>query len=156
MFMLFDSNKQRLAGGPWCNCVRATLCPAATAPVRSGPVVEVSVTPIHPTLRPLRPRAVGDIYPEAVQLKKGDHVIRVLLRHDDAGLLEKMKVRVGGRQFNTRGGWIVRLTMCDFHALTNSQYTCACVCVFATRRPCRWWWNASWKPRCRWGGCRVC
>lgn len=35
--------------------------------------------------------AVGDIYPEAVQLKKGDYVIRACLRHDDAALLDKMK-----------------------------------------------------------------
>ena len=36
---------------------------------------------------------MGDIYPEAVQLKKGEYVVRVALRHDDAGLLEKLKVR---------------------------------------------------------------
>ena len=37
--------------------------------------------------------AVGDIYPESVQLKKGDYVIRVMLRHDDVQLLDKLKVR---------------------------------------------------------------
>lgn len=41
---------------------------------------------------PLLHGAVGDIYPEAVQLKKGECVIRVMLRHDDAALLEKLKV----------------------------------------------------------------
>ncbi|PRW39066.1 Tripeptidyl-peptidase 2 isoform A [Chlorella sorokiniana] len=35
--------------------------------------------------------AVGDIYPEPVQLKKGEYTIRVVLRHDDAGLLDKLK-----------------------------------------------------------------
>jgi tripeptidyl-peptidase-2 len=35
---------------------------------------------------------VGDIYPEAVQLKKGDYTLRLWLRHDDAALLEKLKV----------------------------------------------------------------
>lgn len=35
---------------------------------------------------------MGDIYPEAVQLKKGDYVIRLWLRTDDAALLEKLKV----------------------------------------------------------------
>lgn len=35
---------------------------------------------------------MGDIYPEGVQLKKGDYTLRVLLRHDDAQLLEKLKV----------------------------------------------------------------
>ena len=34
---------------------------------------------------------MGDIYPEAVQLKKGDYTIRVILRHDDAALLERLK-----------------------------------------------------------------
>jgi hypothetical protein len=38
---------------------------------------------------------VVDIYPEAVELKKGDYEIRALLRHDDAVLLEKMKVGRG-------------------------------------------------------------
>lgn len=38
------------------------------------------------------PAAVGDIYPEPVQLKKGEYTIRAVLRHDDAALLEKLKV----------------------------------------------------------------
>ncbi len=29
---------------------------------------------------------VSDIYPEDVQLSKGDYIIRAQLRHDDAGL----------------------------------------------------------------------
>ena len=33
---------------------------------------------------------VSDIYPSPVDLKKGDYVIRLQLRHDDAALLEKM------------------------------------------------------------------
>ncbi|GAB4814120.1 hypothetical protein N2152v2_001166 [Parachlorella kessleri] len=35
--------------------------------------------------------AVSDIYPKEVQLKKGDYVIRLVLRHDDAQLLDKLK-----------------------------------------------------------------
>ncbi|KAK3236845.1 tripeptidyl-peptidase II Tpp2, partial [Cymbomonas tetramitiformis] len=35
--------------------------------------------------------ATGDIYPEEVKLGKGEHTIRVLLRHDDAALLDKMR-----------------------------------------------------------------
>ncbi|KAK9809052.1 hypothetical protein WJX72_008467 [[Myrmecia] bisecta] len=38
-----------------------------------------------------RQLAVGDIYPEPVQLKKGDYTIRVHLRHDDVALLEKLR-----------------------------------------------------------------
>ena len=34
---------------------------------------------------------VSDIYPEYADLKKGDYIIRLQLRHDDAGLLDKMK-----------------------------------------------------------------
>ena len=34
---------------------------------------------------------VGDIYPEAVQLKKGEYTIRAVLRHDDAALLDRLK-----------------------------------------------------------------
>lgn len=34
---------------------------------------------------------VSDIYPDYVDLKKGDYVIRLQLRHDDAVLLDKMK-----------------------------------------------------------------
>lgn len=44
-------------------------------------------------LLPIPVCAVGDIYPDAVQLKKGDYVIRAILRHDDAQLLDKLKVR---------------------------------------------------------------
>ena len=33
---------------------------------------------------------VSDIYPSAVDLKKGDYVIRLQLRHDDAALLDTM------------------------------------------------------------------
>jgi hypothetical protein len=49
---------------------------------------------------------VGDIYPEGVQLKKGDYVIRAILRHDDAGLLDKLKVGgwAGGRAGGPAGG----------------------------------------------------
>jgi len=36
---------------------------------------------------------VGDIYPEPVQLRKGEYTIRAVLRHDDAALLEKLKVQ---------------------------------------------------------------
>lgn len=36
--------------------------------------------------------AVGDIYPDTVQLGKGDYKIRVLLRHDDPTLLSSFKV----------------------------------------------------------------
>ena len=36
---------------------------------------------------------MGDIYPDGVQLKKGDYTIRLLLRHDSAPLLEQLKVR---------------------------------------------------------------
>ena len=32
---------------------------------------------------------VGDIYPEEVELKKGDYKIRLMLRHDDVSILEK-------------------------------------------------------------------
>lgn len=35
--------------------------------------------------------AIGDIYPDAVELKKGTYTIRISLRHDDASLLDKMK-----------------------------------------------------------------
>lgn len=48
--------------------------------------------------------AVGDIYPEAVQLKKGEHVIRAVLRHDDAALLEKLKV--GRGRFELSATWL--------------------------------------------------
>lgn len=34
---------------------------------------------------------VNDIYPEAVQLSKGDYIIRLYLRHDDSTLLAKMR-----------------------------------------------------------------
>jgi len=34
---------------------------------------------------------VSDIYPDYADLKKGDYVIRLQLRHDDAVLLDKMK-----------------------------------------------------------------
>ena len=34
---------------------------------------------------------VSDIYPEYTDLKKGEYVIRLQLRHDDAALLDKMK-----------------------------------------------------------------
>lgn len=34
---------------------------------------------------------VNDIYPDSVQLGKGDYTIRVLLRHDDPALLNKLK-----------------------------------------------------------------
>ena len=34
---------------------------------------------------------VSDIYPEFTDLKKGDYIIRLHLRHDDAALLDKMK-----------------------------------------------------------------
>ena len=34
---------------------------------------------------------VSDIYPEYTDLKKGDHIIRLQLRHDDTVLLDKMK-----------------------------------------------------------------
>lgn len=37
-----------------------------------------------------------DIYPDGVQLKKGDYTLRALLRHDDAALLQKLKVRGAG------------------------------------------------------------
>lgn len=39
--------------------------------------------------------ATCDIYPEAVQLRKGEWTIRASLRHDDAGLLDKLKVGLG-------------------------------------------------------------
>lgn len=45
-----------------------------------------------PLLLP-RHAAVSDIYPEAVQLRKGEYVLRVVLRHDDAALLNKLKAR---------------------------------------------------------------
>ena len=38
---------------------------------------------------------MGDIYPGGVQLGKGECTIRLHLRHDDAGLLEKLKARGG-------------------------------------------------------------
>ena len=50
-------------------------------------------------------RAVSDIYPKEVQLKKGDYVIRLVLRHDDAQLLDKLKV--GLRQ------WLAPLASVD-------------------------------------------
>jgi tripeptidyl-peptidase-2 len=34
---------------------------------------------------------VGDIYPEAVDLRKGDYIIRLVLRHDDAALLSTLR-----------------------------------------------------------------
>lgn len=34
---------------------------------------------------------VSDIYPDYTDLKKGDYIIRLQLRHDDAALLDKMK-----------------------------------------------------------------
>ena len=34
---------------------------------------------------------VSDVYPKAVKLAKGAHVLRARLRHDDAALLERMK-----------------------------------------------------------------
>ena len=34
---------------------------------------------------------VGDIYPEEAQLQKGEHTIRLLLRHDDPGVLEGLR-----------------------------------------------------------------
>lgn len=114
MFMLFDGNKQRLAGG-WAAFVRAAGMAWASAAVaawrregatlahstqRGGadaaPACAVASTtcccPVLPPPALLPPCAVGDIYPEGVQLKKGDYVIRAILRHDDAGLLEKLKV----------------------------------------------------------------
>lgn len=39
--------------------------------------------------------AVSDIYPEGVQLKKGEYVLRAMLRHDDAALLGKLKASWG-------------------------------------------------------------
>lgn len=39
--------------------------------------------------------AVCDIYPEAIQLKKGDYTLRAILRHDDAALLDRLKVSRG-------------------------------------------------------------
>lgn len=50
-------------------------------------------SPSNPVV-PHPPLAVGDIYPEAVQLKKGEYTVRAVLRHDDAGLLEKLKARI--------------------------------------------------------------
>lgn len=35
--------------------------------------------------------ATGDIYPGPQQLKKGDYVLRLLLRHDSPILLEKFR-----------------------------------------------------------------
>lgn len=35
--------------------------------------------------------SVGDLYPEEVTLQKGDHVIRLHLRHDDPAVLERMR-----------------------------------------------------------------
>lgn len=34
--------------------------------------------------------SVGDIYPSEVKLKKGDHTVRLLVRHDSPALLEKL------------------------------------------------------------------
>ena len=34
---------------------------------------------------------VGDVYPEEAQLQKGDHTIRVRLRHDDPKILEGLR-----------------------------------------------------------------
>ena len=34
---------------------------------------------------------VSDVYPKAVKLAKGAHVLRAHLRHDDVTLLERMK-----------------------------------------------------------------
>lgn len=56
--------------------------------------------PFRPPLR-TPCTAVGDIYPEAVQLKKGEYTIRAVLRHDDAGLLEKLKARTVMRGLNS-------------------------------------------------------
>ena len=44
----------------------------------------------------MRPQAVNDIYPDAKQLGKGEYVIRACLRHDDAALLDKLKVGLAG------------------------------------------------------------
>lgn len=35
--------------------------------------------------------SVGDIYPSEVTLGKGDHTIKLLLRHDSPALLEKLR-----------------------------------------------------------------
>jgi len=35
---------------------------------------------------------VGDIYPAESTLQKGEHTIKLLLRHDDTSILEKLRV----------------------------------------------------------------
>ena len=42
-----------------------------------------------PTLT-LRTPQVGDIYPEHVQLKKGEYTVKLMLRHDSQDVLDKM------------------------------------------------------------------
>jgi hypothetical protein len=42
-------------------------------------------------LETVNPKPQGDAYPEAVSLSKGDHTVRVLLRHDSPQLLDKLK-----------------------------------------------------------------
>ena len=77
MTMTFDANKQLLAVRHHCRC-RSCLVPLRIAPKPAG---RCHTAPMHPSrLLPLAPPAthacpplsqVGDIYPEAVQLKKG-------------------------------------------------------------------------------------
>jgi tripeptidyl-peptidase-2 len=35
--------------------------------------------------------SVGDIYPAEATLEKGDHTIKLMLRHDDTAILEKLR-----------------------------------------------------------------
>ena len=99
--------------------------------------------------------AVGDIYPEGVQLKKGDYVIRAILRHDDAGLLDKLKVR--RRRFTLRFLWRARVGISDgrtpvcLAGLTSASCPLPPCC-----RPCQWSWSASWTPPCRWAHLPSC
>lgn len=53
-------------------------------------------TPSLPPVLPVGSPQVGDIYPEAVQLKKGEYTIRAVLRHDDAALLDRLKASASG------------------------------------------------------------